>query len=63
MPTVTSSASKTRSAPGAMVYRTDRDAVVILEVFAKTSQATPKPTIELCKQRLRRYDEVSKGKS
>lgn len=46
-----------------LVYRIDRDAVVILEVFAKTSQATPKPTIELCKQRLKRYDEASKGES
>lgn len=46
-----------------VVYRIDRDAVVILDVFAKTSQATPKPAIELCKQRLRRYDEASKGKS
>jgi phage-related protein len=46
-----------------VVYRIDRDAVVILDVFVKTSQATPKPTIELCKHRLRRYDEASKGKS
>jgi len=46
-----------------IVYRTDTDAVVILEVFAKTSQATPKLAIEICKQRLRRYDEASKGKS
>lgn len=46
-----------------IVYRIDPDAVVILEVFAKTSQATPRPAIEICKQRLRRYDEVSKGKS
>jgi phage-related protein len=46
-----------------LVYRIDRDAVVILEVFAKTLPATPKPTIELCKHRLRRYDEASKGKT
>jgi phage-related protein len=46
-----------------IVYKIDSDAVVILEVFAKTSQATPKPAIEICKQRLRRYDEASKGKS
>jgi phage-related protein len=46
-----------------IVYRIDQDAVVILEVFAKTSQATPKPTIELCRQRLRRYEEASKGRS
>ena len=45
-----------------IVYRIDRDAIVILEVFAKTSQSTPKPTIELCKQRLRRYEDASKGK-
>jgi phage-related protein len=46
-----------------IVYRIDSDAVVILDVFAKTSQATPKPTIELCRQRLRRYEEASKGRS
>lgn len=46
-----------------IVYRIDPDAVVILDVFAKTSQATPKPTIDLCRQRLRRYDEASKGRS
>jgi phage-related protein len=36
---------------------------VILEVFAKTSQATPKAAIELSQDRLRRYDEASKGRS
>jgi phage-related protein len=46
-----------------IVYRIESDAVVILEVFAKTSQATPKPTIELCKQRLRKYEKASKGRS
>jgi phage-related protein len=46
-----------------VVYRIDRDAVVILEVFAKTSQGTPKAAIDICKERLRRYDELSKGRS
>jgi phage-related protein len=41
-----------------IVYRIDPDAVVILEVFSKKSQATPKKTIDVCKTRLRRYDEV-----
>jgi len=52
-----------KTPPLSAAARIDRDAVVILDVFAKTSQATPKPTIELCKQRLRRYDEATKGKS
>jgi phage-related protein len=33
----------------------------ILEVFAKTSQATPKQVIEVSQHRLRRYDQASKG--
>lgn len=39
-----------------IVYRIDEDAVVILEVFAKKTRATPKGVIEACKERLRRYD-------
>jgi phage-related protein len=44
-----------------IVYRADRDAVVIVEVFAKTSQATPTAAIERSQDRLRRYDAVGKG--
>ena len=44
-----------------VIYRIDRDAVIILEVFAKTSQATPKQAIEVSQQRLRQYDEAIKG--
>lgn len=40
-----------------IVYRLDADAIVIAEVFAKTSRATPKSVIEVSKRRLRRYDE------
>ena len=46
-----------------LIYRVDRDAVVILEVFSKTTQATPKKAIELSQDRLRRYDEASKGRT
>ena len=39
-----------------VIYRVDPDAVVILEVFSKKSQATPKRVIDTCKRRLRAYD-------
>jgi phage-related protein len=45
-----------------IIYRVDRDAVIIAEVFAKTSQATPKTAIELSQDRFRRYDQTSKGR-
>jgi phage-related protein len=44
-----------------IVYRIDADAVIILEVFSKTSQTTPKQVIEVSQRRLRRYDEVTRG--
>jgi len=37
--------------------------VVILEVFSKTTQATPKQAIETSQDRLRRYDKASKGRT
>lgn len=40
-----------------IIHRIDTDAIVILEVFAKKSQRTPKHVIDTCKSRLRRYDE------
>ena len=39
-----------------IIYRTDPDAVVIADVFRKTTRATPKRVIEDCKRRLRLYD-------
>lgn len=41
-----------------IVYRVESDAIVILEVFDKKTQATPKSVIETCKQRLRSYEAV-----
>lgn len=42
-----------------IVYRADPDAIVILEVFAKQTARTPKWVIEVCKRRLRNYDNES----
>lgn len=39
-----------------LMYRIDVDAIVILEVFAKKTQKTPKAVIELCQKRLKEYD-------
>ena len=38
-----------------IVYHVDADAIVILEVFAKTAQQTPPSVIKICKARLRLY--------
>ncbi|MFC1680284.1 type II toxin-antitoxin system RelE/ParE family toxin [Pseudomonadota bacterium] len=42
-----------------IVYRTYPDAVVILEVCAKKSRATPQYVVKNCKSRLKRYDDES----
>lgn len=39
-----------------VVYRIDTDAIVILEVFQKKTQATPKYVIDNCKRRIKQYD-------
>ena len=39
-----------------IVYRVDPDAVVILAVFGKKTNQTPKLLIDLCKKRLKEYD-------
>jgi phage-related protein len=39
-----------------IVYRIDPDSVVIVEVFSKATQATPKRVIDACRARLARYD-------
>jgi phage-related protein len=42
-----------------IIYRIDPDAIVIVEVFEKKTSQTPRRVIELCQQRLRRYDTFS----
>ena len=44
-----------------VVYRVDADAIVIADVFAKTSQATPTTAIKNSQRRLRGYDDAAKG--
>jgi phage-related protein len=39
-----------------IVYRVDEDAIVILDVFSKKTQQTPKPVVDACKRRLKEYD-------
>jgi phage-related protein len=39
-----------------IVYRIDEDAIVIGEVFSKKTAVTPRSVIEVCKRRLREYD-------
>lgn len=47
---------KTRS-EWRIVYRVDGDAIVVVEVFRKTTQKTPKSIVDTCRARLRDYDE------
>lgn len=39
-----------------IVYRLDHDAVLVLEIFKKTTARTPKSVIEVCRGRMRQYD-------
>jgi len=45
-----------------IIYLTDIDAIVILEVFDKKTNQTPKQIIDACKKRLKNYDEKSQTK-
>jgi phage-related protein len=44
-----------------ILLRIDRDAIVILDVFRKTTSQTPQHVLEACKSRLKRYDGLAKG--
>jgi phage-related protein len=37
-------------------YRMDDDAIIIFEVFKKKTQQTPKQLLDICKKRIREYD-------
>ena len=39
-----------------IICRIDNDAIVILEVFNKKTQQTPKKIINVCKKRIKEYD-------
>lgn len=44
-----------------IVYRFDADAIVIADVFQKTTPQTSARVIEGCRRRLRRYDAATQG--
>jgi len=39
-----------------IIYKIDSDAIVILEVFEKKTNQTPKPVIEVCQKRMKLYE-------
>jgi phage-related protein len=41
-----------------IMYRIDLDAIIILEVFSKKTQVTPRQVIETCKKRLYLYESL-----
>jgi phage-related protein len=41
-----------------IMYRIDADAIVIVEVLAKTTQTTPQAVLTLCRKRLKTYDDA-----
>lgn len=45
-----------------VVYFLDDAAVVVLEVFPKSTRTTPKPVVEACKKRLAEYLKLKGGK-
>ena len=44
-----------------IMYRTDTDAVLILDVYSKKTRQIPDEVIERCKIRLKQYDEAVKA--
>ena len=41
-----------------IIYRIDDDAIVVVDVFAKKTQETPKQVIDNSQRRLKSYDEI-----
>jgi len=44
-----------------IMYRIDKDAVVILEVYGKKTRKIPDEVIDRCKDRLKKYDAIVKS--
>ncbi len=42
-------------------YRTDTDAVIIVDMSKKKSRTTPKKTLEKCRRRLAEYDKAAEA--
>jgi phage-related protein len=58
MPVLGARCHELRIAAWRIFYRIDRDAVVILEVHRKKTQATPAAVLEICIRRLAEYDRL-----
>ena len=62
MPQVGARCHELRIVDGAVtwriLYRTDQDAIVIAEVFAKKTPQTPKAILKVARRRLREYDDA-----
>jgi phage-related protein len=43
-----------------IVYRLDADAVIIIEVFSKKTPTTPRGVLDVCRRRLRAYDQATR---
>lgn len=56
MPSIGARCHELRINDWRIVYRIDADVIVVVEVFLKDSQKTPKSVIDACKARLKRYD-------
>lgn len=41
-----------------IIYRIDRDGIVVADVFRKTTMTTPMHIINACKRRFRAYDQL-----
>lgn len=41
-----------------IVYRIDPDAIVILEIFSKKTSKTPRDVIDVCRKRLKEYEDA-----
>jgi phage-related protein len=44
-----------------IVYRLDKDCIVIAEIFSKKTPKTPESVIAMCRRRLAIYDEFARG--
>lgn len=62
MPSIGPRCHELRINDGAMtwriVYRADADAVVVAEVFSKKTQQTPQSVMDICRRRLKEYDDA-----
>jgi phage-related protein len=41
-----------------IIYRADPDVVIIVDVFSKKTAKTPKRVMQICKKRLKEYDDA-----